>query len=115
VQRRRDAERCWQLDHADCDACHDMASCGAELDAAGAHSQVVSLKNGVIFVYTADTPAQVRAVQAAMVRRTERLNALLTAGDKAKLCDECKLMRGRWRAASSSAKWSTSRAAASRS
>jgi hypothetical protein len=80
--------------HHDCDACADMAHCDAEVKAAGGQSQVVKLKNGVMYVYTAGSPAQVRAVQAVMSRRSDRLVAMAAAGDRAKLCPECKAMRG---------------------
>jgi len=80
--------------HADCDACKDMQACAEELEAAGAHTQIVPLKNGVMFVYTADSPGQVRAVQASMVRRGEHLSQMVAAGDKAHLCAECKQIRG---------------------
>ncbi|HYM80699.1 MAG TPA: hypothetical protein VEY91_04710 [Candidatus Limnocylindria bacterium] len=80
--------------HADCEACVDMSMCEGELKSANAHTQVVPLKNGVMFVYTADSPGQVRVVQAAMVRRGERISQFVTAGDKAHLCGECKSMRG---------------------
>ena len=80
--------------HGDCDACADMQLCAQELEAAGAHTQIVPLKNGVMFVYTADSPGQVRAVQAAMVRRGEKIGQLVSAGDKAHLCAECKQIRG---------------------
>lgn len=78
---------------ADCEACADMALCGDELTAAGAHTQIVPLKNGVMFVYTADSPSQVNAVQSAMARRSERMTQFVTAGDHAKLCSECRSMR----------------------
>ena len=80
--------------HADCDACADMASCDREISMMGASTQVVPLKNGVMFVYTADTPAKVRAVQAALQRRGEHMEQMTTAGDRAHLCSECKAMRG---------------------
>jgi len=80
--------------HTDCDACADMADCSGALDAAGAHRQTVRLKNGIMFVYTADSPRSVSAVQAAVARRVDRMARLATAGDKAHLCDECKAMRG---------------------
>jgi hypothetical protein len=80
--------------HADCEACADMSLCNDELNVAGAHTQVVPLKNGVMFVYTADTPSQVSAVQSAMSRRSERMLQLVNAGDRARLCAECKTMRG---------------------
>jgi len=81
-------------DHGDCDACENMAAADAELRSAGAHTQIVPLKNGVMFVYTADSPGQVSAVQAAMARRGDRLAQLVAAGDKVHLCSECKSMRG---------------------
>ncbi|MBI5710288.1 MAG: hypothetical protein HZC42_08305 [Candidatus Eisenbacteria bacterium] len=81
-------------DHGDCDACADMARSEDELSNMGASVQTVPLKNGVMFVYTADSPARVRGVQAALARRNERLSAMTTAGDKAKLCPDCKALRG---------------------
>ena len=80
--------------HADCDACSDMALCYEELEAAGTRTQVVPLKNGVMFVYTAESPGRVSAVQSAMARRNDRLGQIVTAGDKAHLCPECKTIRG---------------------
>ena len=80
--------------HADCDACADLSACEEKLHEAGTQIQVVPLKNGVMFVYTTDTPAHVRSIQAALARRTERLTELAVAGDKAKLCPECKNVRG---------------------
>lgn len=81
-------------DHADCEACLDMSDCSGALDAAGAHRQTVRLKNGIMYVYTADSPRAVSAVQAAVSRRAEHMTRLATAGDKARLCAECKAMRG---------------------
>lgn len=80
--------------HADCDACLDMADCSGQLDAAGAHRQAVRLKNGIMFVYTADSPRTVNAVQAAVSRRAERMMRFANAGEKTRLCAECKTMRG---------------------
>jgi len=80
--------------HPDCDACADMVTCSQQLTSNGAQTQILPLKNGVMFVYTTDTPSHVRAVQAAMSRRTQRLIALASSGDKAKLCPECKTVRG---------------------
>jgi len=80
--------------HGDCDACADMAMCYEELESAGTRTQVVPLKNGVMFVYTAESPGHVNAVQTAMARRNERLAQIVTAGDKAHLCPECKSIRG---------------------
>jgi hypothetical protein len=81
-------------DHMDCEACSDMVDCSGALDAAGAHRQTVRLKNGLMYVYTADSPRTVSAVQAAVARRVERMSRLATAGEKAHLCAECKAMRG---------------------
>jgi hypothetical protein len=80
--------------HGDCDACADMTDCDGELKNTGALTQVVRLKNGVMFVYTAQDPSKVHAVQAAVTQRNDRLVAINAAGDKAKLCPECKTMRG---------------------
>ena len=80
--------------HADCEACVDMADCSGQLDAAGAHRQAVRLKNGIMYVYTADSPRTVNAVQAAVARRAERMVRFAAAGEKAHLCAECKAMRG---------------------
>jgi sulfur relay (sulfurtransferase) complex TusBCD TusD component (DsrE family) len=80
--------------HSDCDGCSDMAHCEQEIMSAGGHVQVVQLKNGVMYMYTAESSAGVRAVQAAVTHRNERLAALTTAGDRVHLCDECKSMRG---------------------
>jgi len=71
-----------------------MAVCYEELEAAGTRTQVVPLKNGVMFVYTAESPGRVSAVQSAMARRNERLAQIVSAGDKAHLCPECKSIRG---------------------
>ena len=79
--------------HADCDACSDMFACGEELDAAGARLQVVRLRNGVMFVYTANSPGKVNAVQSAMARRNSHLAQFVSSGEKAKLCSECRTMR----------------------
>lgn len=80
--------------HGDCEACLDMTDCSEALDAIGAHRQAVRLKNGVMYVYTADTQRNVSAVQAAVARRNQHMAQFATAGDKAKLCAECKSMRG---------------------
>jgi hypothetical protein len=80
--------------HGDCTACVDMANCEGELASVGAHMQVVPLKNGVMYVYTAEGASKVHAVQASLARRTERLVTLVSSGDKASLCGECKVMRG---------------------
>jgi hypothetical protein len=90
----RKSGRTAQSMHIDCDACADMANCSDQLKSQGTQTQVVPLKNGVMFVYTAVTPGAVRAVQAAMVRRTEKLNAITASGDRANLCPDCRTMRG---------------------
>ena len=83
-----------RMAHGDCDACEDMILCSGELETAGTRTQIVPLKNGVMFVYTAEEPGKVNAVQSAMARRSERLNQIVTAGDRARLCPECKSLRG---------------------
>jgi hypothetical protein len=80
--------------HDDCEACLDMSDCSEALDAAGAHRQAVRLKNGVMYVYTADTQRDVSAVQAAVARRADHMAHLVSAGDKVRLCSECKSIRG---------------------
>ena len=79
---------------ADCNACADMVTCSTEMSANNVQTQIVPLRNGVMFVYTTDTPAHVRAVQNALARRNDRLNTLAQSGDRAKLCPECKNVRG---------------------
>jgi hypothetical protein len=80
--------------HADCDACADMSDCDGELRNSGALTQVVRLKNGIMYVYTAQEPSKVRAVQSAVSQRNDRLVAMTASGDKAKLCPDCRMMRG---------------------
>ncbi len=80
--------------HENCDACADMASCNEQLQSVGATMQVVPIKNGVMYVYTASSPGGVRAVQAAMARRNDRMHQMASAGETVKLCAECKAMRG---------------------
>jgi hypothetical protein len=80
--------------HMDCDACGDMARCEQEIAAAGGRVQMVPLKNGVMLVYTAESPAGIRAVKAAVSNRNEHMAVFASAGDKAHLCPECKAMRG---------------------
>jgi len=80
--------------HADCDWCADMALCDEELRQIGIDTQVVPLKNGVMVLYQATSPRGIEAVQAAVTRRSDRLNAIVAAGDKAHLCSRCKEMRG---------------------
>ncbi len=80
--------------HLDCEACDDLTTCDAELQAAGAAMQTVPIKNGVMFVYTAKASGGVNAIQSVMSRRTEHLARIVSSGSKARLCDECKSMRG---------------------
>lgn len=80
---------------ADCSTCEDWAMCETKVQGIGARSQVVALKNGVMIVYTAEAPEGVRAVQAAVARRTEGMkNSLASRKADAKLCPDCKQMRG---------------------
>lgn len=78
----------------DCEACSDFAMCEDEVKANGANVQIVPLKNGVMYVYTATGAAKVSAVQAAMTRRNQHMTSILASGDQASLCPECKSMRG---------------------
>ena len=80
--------------HAGCDACEDMGAFDSELTTAGAAVQVVPIKNGAMFVYTAAVPGKVNALQSAVTRRSEQLQKIVAAGAKAHLCDGCKSMRG---------------------
>jgi hypothetical protein len=80
--------------HNDCDACSDMSVCARDLMSNSAQTQVFPLKNGVMFVYTTDNQTRVRAIQSAISRRTQHLISLASAGDRAKLCPQCKTMRG---------------------
>jgi hypothetical protein len=78
----------------DCDACSEMLNCNGQLTMNGVQTQTVPLKNGVMFVYTTDTPSHVRGVQNALARRNDRLNVLAQAGDHSKLCPACRTARG---------------------
>lgn len=80
--------------HSDCVGCADMAFCDGETRDLGATVQVVPLKNGVMYVYTAENATKVHAVQASLGRRHDSMSGLMTAGDKAKLCPSCKTVRG---------------------
>lgn len=77
-----------------CAACDDWELCARELEGVGASMQVMPLRNGVMRVFTAATPAGVRVVQAALALHYERMSALITAGDAARLCPSCRVMRG---------------------
>ncbi len=77
-----------------CAACDDWELCARELEGVGASMQVMPLRNGVMRVFTAATPVGVRVVQAALALHYERMSALITAGDAARLCPACRGMRG---------------------
>jgi hypothetical protein len=77
-----------------CDACADWEACARELEGAGASMQTMPLRNGIMHVFTADAPARVRVVQAALSRHYERMSALITAGESARLCSACRALRG---------------------
>jgi hypothetical protein len=77
-----------------CAACDDWELCARELESVGASMQVVPLRNGIMRVFTASSPAGVRVVQAALALHYERMTALITAGDAAPLCPACRVMRG---------------------
>jgi hypothetical protein len=77
-----------------CAACDDWELCARELESVGARMQVVPLRNGVMRVFTAATPMGVRVVQAALALHYERMSGLITAGEAARLCPECRVMRG---------------------
>jgi len=78
----------------DCSVCDDWMQMDKDARAIGARSQVVALKNGAMIVFTADTPAQVKQLQAMVAKRNERLSAAYAGASDAKLCDDCKQLRG---------------------
>jgi hypothetical protein len=77
-----------------CEICDEYASCDEKLTIAGAVTQVVPLKNGVMFVYTSSAQNQTHAVQAAVHRRNDRIAEIAGNGAQVPLCDGCKSMRG---------------------
>ena len=78
----------------DCAACEDWMQMDKDARAIGARSQVVALKNGAMIVFTADTPAQVKQLQAMVAKRNEHMTAAYAGASDAKLCDDCKQLRG---------------------
>jgi len=80
--------------HAGCTVCEDDAACDADVHGLGAREQVVALRNGVMIVYTADNPANVHALQAAVARHNARVLAALAGQSGSSLCGECKQLRG---------------------
>ena len=77
-----------------CASCESWVSCESDVRSLGAKTQVVPLKNGVMVVYTADSPGDVRVLQSAVAKRHDRMLSALSAGSQKKLCDECKQLRG---------------------
>lgn len=77
-----------------CAACENWISCEQDVRSLGAKAQVVPLKNGVMVVYTADSPGDVRVLQSLVAKRHDRMVSALAAGSSQKLCDECKQLRG---------------------
>jgi hypothetical protein len=78
----------------DCSACEAWADADQAVRALGAKMQVVSLKNGAMIVYTADTNAGVKAIQTLIAKRSDKMTTALSASTDKKLCDECKALRG---------------------
>ena len=78
----------------ECAACEDWLEMDKDARAMGARSQVVALKNGAMIVFTADTPAQVKQLQAMVAKRNERMTAAYSGASDAKLCEDCKQIRG---------------------
>src|SRR5262249_54396220 len=78
----------------DCVACEDWMEIDQDARALGARSQVVALKNGAMIVYTADSPSSVKALQVMVAKRDERMTAAFAGNSDAKLCDDCKALRG---------------------
>lgn len=82
-----------QAVHPDCEACMDMQACETALRKLGASMQVVSLKNGVMYVYTADAN-HIRSVQQELSHRRDQMALFTAAGSSAHLCPDCRQMRG---------------------
>ncbi len=80
--------------HGDCSVCSDESECDNELRAAGAHAQVVALRNGAMIVYTTETASSVHALQTTMARYHDHIMSALASGSAANLCPECKSLRG---------------------
>ena len=77
-----------------CDVCDEYAGCDEKLTIAGAVTQVVPLKNGVMYVYTSDSPKSVHRIQSAVRHRNDRIAEIVTANAEATLCKGCEEMRG---------------------
>lgn len=78
----------------ECSACEDWVACEQEVRALGARAQLVSLKNGAMIVYTADSPADVKSLQSVISKRHEKMVGALAGTSGKTLCDECKSLRG---------------------
>jgi len=78
----------------DCNACDDWMQMDKDARSIGARSQVVALKNGAMIVYTADSPAQVKQLQAMIAKRNEHMSSAYAGANDTKLCDDCKQLRG---------------------
>jgi len=78
----------------ECSACDAWADCDQAVRALGAKMQVVSLKNGAMIVYTAESNADVKALQSLISKRNDKMVSALSASSDKKLCDECKQLRG---------------------
>jgi hypothetical protein len=77
-----------------CEACSAWEVCAMDLEGAGAGMQTMPLRNGVMSVYTAATPAGMRVVRDALARYQQHMLALIMTGDAVRLCPACRLMRG---------------------
>lgn len=80
--------------HMDCAVCADQMGCDEDIRSTGAHTQVVALKNGAMIVYTANTPENVRALQATVARHNTTVVSVLNGQRDGKLCASCKPLRG---------------------
>jgi hypothetical protein len=78
----------------DCDWCDSWSLCDEMIKGAGANTQMVKLKNGIVFIYSAPSPGASSAVQAAVSQRSVRDDAILRTGARSALCPECKTLRG---------------------
>ncbi len=76
-----------------CEACESWSVCLDALGRAGASTQVVPLKNGIMYVYTADSPAGIHVVQAAVAQHQDRLDALSGRASRDRLCPGCRALR----------------------
>jgi hypothetical protein len=80
--------------HGACVVCTDETACDEELRGLSSHAQVVELRNGLMIVYTAETPENVRALQVSLARHNEQVMTALATNSDANLCGACKSFRG---------------------